>query len=506
MVLTQSAEEAVRQLKETLRIAGHHQQALYLLSWDNRTGAPKKGVQLRAEAIGTLSEEVFRMMTSEQMGEWLDTLAEPDVFASLDPVTQATVRYVRRNYERNRRLDPAQHREFVTLVAEAESVWEGAKHAADFARLRPYLERIVEFQKTFAQAWGYADHPYDALLDKYEPGLTVAQLDPLFEHLKTETTALLRAIVGTGRRSEWPQGRRFDAAKQREVCLHLLKSIGYDLEMGRLDETEHPFQISINRYDVRVTTRYVEEDLLSALFGTIHEGGHALYEQGISPDLINTPLCEGASMGIHESQSRFWENIIGRSHAFWEHHYPVLLQVFPTQLADVSLDVFHRAINEVQPSLIRIEADEVTYNLHIILRYELEKALLTGDLKVADLPAAWNEKMRELLGIVPRHDGEGVLQDVHWSGGDFGYFPSYALGNLYAAQFLEAMERVVPDWEDQLRRGQVDGILGWQREHIHRYGRMLEPAEIVVRATGRPLEAEPWLRYLKRKYGALYGV
>jgi carboxypeptidase Taq len=507
MTLADEISETVRRFREYVRTITHYQEALNLMAWDLRTGAPKKGVPLRAEAIGTLSSEVFRMSTSDEMGQYLDTLEDPSVFPRLDSVTQATVRVLRKEFERSRRIPPDQHRAFVVLVSQAESAWEDAKQSADFASFRPYLEQIVEFQKEFAEAWGYTGHRYDALLDKYEPGTTVAQLDPLFEAIGRDTVQLLQAIVNSGRRPAWQaSGRRFEVVKQRELSLYMLRAMGYDFDAGRLDETVHPFQSTINRYDTRVTTRFVEDDLFSSLFGTIHEGGHALYEQGISTDLIGTPLCTGASMGIHESQSRFWENMVGRSRAFWEHHYPTLLRIFPTQFADVSLEDFYRAINDVQPSLIRIDADEVTYNLHIIVRYELEKALIAGDLKVADLPGAWNEKMKAYLGIVPRHDGEGVLQDVHWAGGDFGYFPSYALGNLYAAQFLEAMERQVPDWKDELRTGRVDAILEWQREHIHRYGRMLEPADIVLRATGRPLESGPWMRYLRTKYGALYGI
>ncbi len=280
--------------------------------------------------------------------------------------------------------------------------------------------------------------------------------------------------------------------------------MGYDFAAGRLDETEHPFETALNLYDVRVTTKFLPNDVRSAIFSSIHEGGHALYEQGISPDLIGTSLQAGVSNGVHESQSRFWENIIGRSRPFWEHNYAAVVEAFPVQFADISLDDFYLAVNDVHPSLIRIEADELTYNLHIMIRYEIEKGLINQEMQVADLPEIWREKMQDYLGVTPETDADGVLQDVHWSGGDFGYFPSYALGNIYAAQFAHTLEQQMPDMWDQVRTGNLLGIKSWLNEHIHKYGSVLQPNELVEQVTGEPLTSKYLIHYLKDKFTSIY--
>ncbi|MBX5436935.1 MAG: carboxypeptidase M32 [Alicyclobacillaceae bacterium] len=485
----------------------HYHEAISLMHWDLRTGAPRKGVELRSEAIGTLAGELFELATSPQLGEMLEALSDDSVFPALDRITQAAVREVRREYERNRKIPADRHRAFVVLTAKAQTVWEEAKAASDFSLLRPYLEEIVAMTSEFIDCWGYGEHRYDTLLDMYEPGVTVRLLDDIFGRLREDTVALVQAIVASGRRVDTtPLQRYFDPARQRQFSRLLLERMGYDFEAGRLDETAHPFESAINRYDVRVTTKFLPHDVRSAIFSTIHEGGHALYEQGISPDLIDTPLCNGTSYGIHESQSRFWENFIGRSREFWEFNYADLLRLFPAELADVSLDHFHRAVNHVEPSLIRIEADEVTYNLHIMIRYELEKALVAGDLKVADLPGVWREKMREYLGVEPATDAEGVLQDVHWSGGDFGYFPSYALGNVYAAQFRSALARDIPDFMEQVRRGELQAIKAWLNDRIHRHGKLLKPKEIIRQVTGEDVNAVHLVAYFREKFEPLYGL
>ncbi|MCL6632206.1 MAG: carboxypeptidase M32 [Alicyclobacillus herbarius] len=505
--MSQAVSQTVEAFRQYVREMEHYQEALSLMYWDLRTGAPKKGVPLRSEAIGTLSSAVFRMSTSPQMEEYLNTLGDPGVYNGLDPVTRAMVREFRKEFDRARKIPPERYHAYVVLVSKAESVWEEAKAKADFALFRPYLEQIVAMTVEFVDYWGYKDDKYDTLLDQYEPGMTVAQLDPIFDNLRQETVDLLNRIVATGRRFDDKRFYRgYDTALQRKLSHYLLEQMGYDFTAGRVDETVHPFQTTINHYDTRVTTKFLTEDLRSNLFSTIHEGGHALYEQGVSDELIGTGLCSGTSMGIHESQSRFWENMIGRSRPFWEAHYRYILELFPSQFADISLDDFYRSVNDVRPSLIRTEADELTYNLHIMIRYEIEKGLINGQLQVADLPAVWREKMQEYLGVTPSNDAEGVLQDVHWSGGSFGYFPSYALGNIYAAQFAHALAKDIPDYMEQVRRRNLLPIKQWLNEHIHRFGKMLEPKEIVQQVTGEAIDAKYLIGYLKDKFSALYNL
>jgi carboxypeptidase Taq len=504
--VTQSTEQWVSDFKDYVRRMMHYQEALALMQWDLRTGAPKKGVELRSEAIGTLSGEVFKMRTSQQMEAFIDRLSQKDIYDSLDDITRVTLRDVKREYERNKKIPQERFQEYVVLASQAESVWEEAKDTNNFELFRPYLEKIVAMNIEFVGYWGYKDNKYDTLLDMYEPNVTTKQLDEIFGGLREETVKLVKGIVNTGRRvNSAPFQRQFAVDKQREVSRWLLKTIGYDFSAGRMDETVHPFMSAINHFDARVTTRF-EADPRSALFSTIHEGGHALYEQGVSADLVGTPLCEGASMGIHESQSRFYENMIGRSREFWEANYSQLLEYFPSQLADVSMDDFYRAINDVQPSLIRIEADEVTYNLHIMIRYEIEKGLINETIKVADLPAVWREKMKDYLGIEPADDATGVLQDVHWAGGMFGYFPSYSLGNIYAAQFRHTLAKEMPDYMERVRQGDMMAIKGWLNDKIHQYGRLLTPREIVQKVTGEDINSKYLVDYLHEKYDALYGL
>lgn len=506
-LMSDSITSTVQAFRAYVQKMLHYQEALSLMYWDLRTGAPKKGAPLRAEAIGMVSGEVFRMSVSSEMENYIQRLSEPEVFLALDPVTKATLMEVRKDFDRSKKIPPERYEKFVILTSKAETVWEEARAKSDFALFKPYLEQIVQMTIEFVNYWGYQNNKYDTLLDLYEPGVTVAQLDHVFDGLRKETVGLVQAIVQSGRRTNvGPFLRHFDVTKQRELSRIMLQRMGYDFAAGRLDETVHPFESSLNRFDVRVTTKYLENDLRSALFSTIHEGGHALYEQGISTDLIGTPLCQGASMGIHESQSRFWENMIGRSRGFLESNYPAMLNLFPTQLADVSVDDFYRGVNDVQPSLIRIEADEVTYNLHIMIRYEIEKGLINESLRVADLPEIWREKMQDYLGVVPDSDANGVLQDVHWSGGDFGYFPSYSLGNIYAAQFRHTLQKELPSYEEEVRRGNLGIIKDWLNEKIHRHGKMLQPAEIVQQLTGEPIDSKYLVAYFKEKYGALYGI
>lgn len=492
---------------ELTRRIKNYSDALSMLYWDLRTGVPKKGVPQRAEVIGMLSGEAFRLSTSDEMQEYLEYFAEPENNDRLDYITKAVVKECRKEFDRYRKIPEARHKEYVVLTSEAESVWEDAKNSNDFELFRPYLEKIVDFKLEFIELWGYKDNKYDTLLDYYEPGMTVEKLDMIFDNLRSRIIPLIESIKKSPCRiDDGILKQYFAPAKQEEFSLYILKEMGYDFEAGRLDETEHPFTIGINPGDVRITTHYYPNDFASALMSSMHEGGHALYEQKISEKLIGTPLCTGASMGIHESQSRFWENIIGRSRIFWKKYYKDLQKLFPEQLKDVTLDNFYRAINKVEPSLIRIEADEVTYNLHIMVRYEIEKALINREIKVSDLPGVWSEKMREYLGLIPENNAKGVLQDVHWAGGDFGYFPSYTLGNIYSAQFYNAARKEIKDLDALIENGELIKLKDWLSEKIYKYGKLLEPSEILMQVTGEEINPEYLIDYLENKYKEVYNL
>ncbi|HWQ30780.1 MAG TPA: carboxypeptidase M32, partial [Negativicutes bacterium] len=467
----------------------YYNDALAVLYWDLRTGAPRKGAAQRAEVIGMLSAEIYQLSTSAEMEKYLEYFERPENNASLDNIMKAVVRECRKEFDKYRKIPADKYKEYVILTSNAETVWEDAKNNDDFPLFKPYLEKIVEFNLEFIELWGYEGNKYNTLLDFNEPGMTVDQLDRIFDELRTRIVPLIAKI---GKAPVQPEegilNRYFDIAKQEEFSLYILEKMGYDFDAGRLDESEHPFTIGINPGDVRITTHYYPKDFASALMSSMHEGGHALYEQNISEELNGTPLCTGASDGIHESQSRFWENIIGRSRGFWEKYYEDLQKVFPQQLGNVSLDSFHRAINKVEPSLIRVEADEVTYNLHVMIRYEIEKALINREIKVADLPEVWKAKMKEYLGVTPSDDRTGVLQDVHWSGGSFGYFPSYTLGNIYAAQLYNAAKKEIGDFDSLIAKGELATIKKWLADKVHKHGKLMKPQELIREITGEGID------------------
>lgn len=476
-----------------------------LLAWDQKVIAPKKGRPAFAKAFGTLRTEAFKLTVSEQMGELLSILSTTEAAEYLDEVTKAQVRERKASYERSKSIPAEMIKDFSILTSEANDAWEEAREKNDFDRYLPYLEKIIDFKRKAVEIYGYEKHPYDALLSEYEPGLTVEKLDPLFVKLRESSTDLLRRIQNSPYRPS-PEvfDQPFSVEKQKEFNRYLLPLLGFDMEAGRLDETVHPFAQSVNPGDVRITTRYLENHVLSAIFGTIHEAGHGIYDQNINPDFEGTVIQDGASFGIHESQSRFLENMVGRSRQFWKYFYPALQEHFPEQLNNLDLDDFYRAVNAVQPSFIRVEADELTYNLHIMVRYEIEKALMAGEIDAKDLPAIWNEKMTEYLGITPASDSEGVLQDIHWSFGGLGYFPSYSLGNLYAAQILNKVKQDLPDFYDSIEEGNFSLIQQWLKENIHRYGMLYTPNELIVMATGEELNAEYLVEYLEEKYSRIY--
>lgn len=482
------------------KMMGYYE-AISLMYWDLRTGAPKQGVEQRSEVIGMLSSEVFKMSTSDEMASYIENLSGKN----LNEITKKTLEECKKEYERNKKIPAEEYKEYVILQSKAESVWEDAKEHSDFEMFLPYLEKLVETNKRFIEYWGYEGHKYNTLLDMYEPGITVEVLDQVFGELREKIVPLVKSISESNHKPDTDfLFKSFPKEKQKEFSLEVLKQMGYNFQAGRLDETVHPFATGLNPGDVRVTTNYNENDFRTAVFGTIHEGGHALYEQNISTDLIGTPLCTGTSMGIHESQSLFYENFVGRSESFWKKNYDLLKEYTDGQFDNIELDEFYRAINESKPSLIRIEADELTYPLHIIVRYEIEKGLFNDEIEVKDLPKIWNEKYEEYLGIRPESDSKGVLQDVHWAGGSFGYFPSYALGYMYAAQFKAKLLEDLPNYDQLLEEGNLLPIKEWFTKHVHQFGKMKKPLEIVNDVTGEGLNAGYLVDYLYKKYNKVY--
>lgn len=503
--MTTNIQEVEQNFLEYVKKIGAYNEALALIYWDLRTGAPKKGMDQRTEVIGVLSAELFAMSTSDELESFLTLLSKPTINTELSAITKKTVEEMSKDFARNKKIPASLHKEYVMLQSKAESVWEEAKEKADFSLFQPYLEKLVEMTKQFIEYWGYKDKKYDVLLDMYEPGVTVDILDEVFTKVREAIVPLVQKI---SKSSDKPETaflyEHFSKENQKNFSLDVLKQIGYDFQAGRLDETVHPFATGINPGDVRITTKYDESDFRVAVFGTIHEVGHALYEQNISADLVGTPLATGTSMGIHESQSLFYENFVGRDQAFWEQNYKLLKSYSNGQFDTVSVENFYRAINESKPSLIRIEADELTYPLHIMIRYEIEKGLFDGEYQVKDLPQIWNEKYEAYLGIKPEHDGEGVLQDVHWAGGSFGYFPSYALGYMYAAQFKQTLMKDLPLFQELLEKGDLLPIKQWFNEKVHQYGKMKKPLEILTEVTGEGLNAQYLIDYLTEKYNGVY--
>lgn len=482
----------------------NYSEALSVIYWDMRTGAPRKGLEQRAEVIGTLSAELFALQTSDELGEMLSELQNE----KLDFVTQRLYEEIKKEYDESKKIPAEEFKAYTILKAKSEAAWEEAKEKSDFQIFLPYLKEIIDYQKRFVQYWGIKNgSAYNTLLDKYEPNMTTDTLDELFGELKETIVPLVKAI---GESKNKPDTsllfKHFPKSGQHAASLELLKQLGYDFEAGRLDETVHPFMIGLNSGDIRITTKYDENDFRSAVFGTIHECGHALYEQNIDASLNGLPLSTGASMGIHESQSLFYENIIGRNESFWKYHYAILQKHSPEQFGNVPAAEFLKAINFSEPSLIRIEADELTYPLHIMIRYEIEREIFNGDLQAEDLPRVWNEKYEEYLGVRPQNDAEGVLQDMHWSDGSFGYFPSYALGFMYAAQWKHAMDQDIPNFDELCERGELSPIKDWLTNKVHRFGALKKPNELILEGTGEPLSSKYLADYLQHKYTQLYNL
>lgn len=478
-----------------------------LLGWDERTMLPPKGGPYRAEQLAFLSGLIHQRRVDPRVGQWLDQLADhPDMD---DPRSDVgtTVRQVRRVYEKQRKLPQQLVEELARSTVTGQQTWAEARKNNDFAAFLPVLEHLIALVREKAQIVGYDETPYDALLDDFEPEMTTREAARVLQELRASLVPLIEQIAGSRRTP--PIGilqRHYPRAAQEAFGRRAAEAIGFDFQRGRLDVTDHPFCASLGPADCRITTRYDEHFLPSALFGILHEAGHGIYDQGLCSEHYGLPPGQFVSLGIHESQSRMWENLVGRSRSFWQYFFPHAQQAFPDALGEVSLEDFYFAVNRVQPSLIRVEADEATYNLHIVIRFELELALLEGQLLPSDLPEAWRDKYQAYLGITPDSDALGVLQDVHWSAALIGYFPTYALGNLYAAQFFEAAQEQLGDLSPAFSRGEFIPLRQWLNQTIHQQGQRYSASELVERVTGRPLSHEPLLHHLRNKLLPLYAT
>lgn len=481
--------------------------AASVLSWDQQTYMPPGGAESRAEQMATLRKYSHQVMTADETGRLLEAAEQEVAGLSQDSDEAGLVRIIRRDYDRSTKL-PSEHVvEFSKTTTIAHETWVKARAEDNFALFLPTLEKIFDLCRQRAEYLGYQDQRYDALLDQYEAGATTAQVETLFSNLREELVPFVAAILERANLvSDEPLHRTFPANKQAEFGLMVAQKMGYDMRRGRQDLAVHPFCISFSRDDVRITTRYDENFLNDGLFSTLHEAGHAMYEQGIPAHYSGTSLGRGVSLGVHESQSRLWENIVGRSRGFWKRFYGDLQQTFAGILDDVSVEDFYRAINRVSASYIRVDADEVTYPLHIMLRFELEQDIFNGKLAVKDAPEAWNAKMESYLGIRPRNHAEGVLQDVHWSSGIMGYFPTYAMGTMLSAQLYNAALADHPSIPSEINQGEFSTLLQWMNTHVHAYGRKYMPADLVVKATGQPLQHHAYMNYLRAKFGEIYGL
>jgi len=496
---------ALTELKARLAQVDDLEGAKHLLGWDQQVNMPPGGAEARAQHIATLSSLAHALFVANETGELLESASAETGELPYDSDDASLVRVTRREFEKMRRVPEELVAERAHAFALAFSAWEKARAQSDFASFKPHQERIVELAIAYAEALGYDAHPYDALLDRFEPEMTSAQVAKLFDQMKARIVPLVQAIVDRGEPvDDCFLHQEYADGPQWEFGQLVLAKMGFDFQRGRMDRSTHPFTQGISPDDVRLTTRILPERLLSGLFAVIHEGGHALYEQGLPPTLGRSKLRSGASYGVHESQSRLWENLVARSQPFWQHFLPHLRRLFPQQLDGVDVDGFFRAVNRVEPSFIRVEADEATYNLHIFMRFELELDLVARRLEVADLPAAWNAKMEAYLGITPPDDRRGVLQDVHWSSGFIGYFPTYALGNLLAAQIFAQARAAIQDLDRQIAGGALDDLLAWLRENVHRHGKKFTPLELVERITGGQIAADPFLDYLETKLSEIY--
>lgn len=475
-----------------------------LLGWDQQVMMPVAASEERGQQLALIGGLIYDKSASDEVGKLLDELSREVGDLDADNDLAREIKLAKHSYEQATKVPKALMMDFITTTARSQTAWIQAKPANDYASFQPHLQRVIEISREMADCFKPWDHPYDALLDQYEPGMKTAEVQDIFNALRPRQIELLRQIASCEQVDDSFRFARMDVAMQRKLTEYVAGLIGYEWQRGRLDESLHPFTTNFGREDVRITTHFKENDGLSAFFSTMHETGHALYELGIDRRWNGTWLSNAASMSMHESQSRLWENLVGRSQPFWQFFYPTMQAFFPEALGNVSQESFYRGINKVNPSLIRIEADEASYNLHIMLRLELEIGMIEGKIHSRELPAIWNDKMEEYLGHRPDNDREGVLQDVHWPGGMIGYFSTYALGNLISAQLWEKMLQDQPSVPEDMAWGHFAGILQWLRENVHRHGLRYSSQDLVKRITGHGIDPDPYMRYLTEKYRAIY--
>lgn len=491
---------SLQALKDRLQDVNALDAAAAVMDWDQQTFMPKEGANARGEHVGRISRMRHEIFTADTTRELLNKARSE----ASDEEDQAMVRVVTRDLDLATKLPSELVAEKSKLASDAQEIWVAARASNDFSAFAPSLERMVEIARKEAEFLGYKEHIYDALLDQYEEGITTAETRAMYDEIRGPQVELVKQIQAQPETDDsWLYGT-WDEAKQRTFTEMLVKAIGFDFDRGRQDTAPHPFCTNFSVGDVRLTTRF-KDYLGSAIFGSLHEAGHGMYEQGMPKHFDRTPLAGGVSMGLHESQSRTWENIVGRSRAFWEFFYPKLQETFP-ELKNRSLDEFYKAVNKVQPSLIRVEADELTYNLHTLVRFELECALLEGSLAVKDVPEAWNAKYTDYLGITPPSDSDGCLQDVHWSAGLFGYFPTYSMGNLLSYQIWNALEKDITNTDELMSRGEFKPILDWLKQKVYSQGKRYTPKDLVVRVTGKSMGASDYLEGLGAKYRDIYGL
>lgn len=479
---------------------------LALMGWDQHVNMPPGGVEDRSNQTALIGGYLHDRITSNELGQLISDLENEIGDLNADNDAARNVRKAKWHYEQNSRIPKKTMIEFLMVTTQANETWVKARQNNDYASFQPILQRIVELRQEVAEYFKPYDHVYDPLLDMFEPGMKTAEVQEIFNALRPKQVELIKAIAASKQVDNSFLKKTYDKALQEKFGRHVITRFGYDWNRGRLDVTAHPFTTGFGLGDIRITTRYLDNDGTSALFGTMHESGHAMYSQGCNPLYARTVLQEASSLAFHESQSRMWENLVGRSKEFWNYFYPTFQMLFSSHLGNVNLESFYKGINRVEPSLIRVEADEATYNLHIMLRLEIEIGLMDKTISTKDLPEIWNSKMRDYLGITPTNDAQGVLQDVHWSGGMIGYFATYALGNILSVQLWEKMIRDLPHIPDEMTKGEFSSILHWLRENVHQYGSKYSSQELIQKITGSKISAEPYVRYLNQKYRQIYSI
>ncbi len=501
MKKVESGRERYESYRQHMRKLADVRAALALMQWDQETYLPSKGANFRAQQVATLSEMAHELASSDKFGLLLDSLQNN---AELSGMETKNISLSQEDYIKQKKYKAAFVRKMSEAVSKSFNAWNMAKKENRFSLFKNELAELVELKKEETQILGYIEHPYDALMNEFEKGCTVKLMDKIFGNMLPSLRSILDKIQHSNPTEDSFLFQKFDKKRQWEFGLQIIAELGFDFEAGRQDLSSHPFSTSFNKNDVRITTRIDENDFSSMLFSCIHETGHALYEQGLPESEYGLPSGEFTSLGIHESQSRLWENHVGRSRSFWKFHFPLVRGKFPKVFNGIKEEFFYKAVNKVKPSLIRTEADEVTYHFHVMIRYEIEKMLIAGELKTEDIPACWNEKYKHWLNVNVPDDQSGCLQDVHWSHGSFGYFPTYSLGSFYAAQFFVNAKKTVGRLEEKMSKGETIELLQWLRQRIHSYGRIYTSEEICKMATGETLDVRYFLAYLLDKYGKIY--